>query len=123
MFDFVHGNALKRTADFRIIKQNPEKRQEFSGHPGNGKIPENTDKKGTFDYIYVDINIVTNWEKDRMTYIKENQKKIKQLVFDRIEDAKAFEKYGITTEDLKVKKVTLNNKTSMLYYVLEKKNA
>ena len=39
MFDFVHGNALKRTADFRIIKQNPEKRQEFSGHPGNGKIP------------------------------------------------------------------------------------
>ena len=44
MFDFVHGNALKRTADFRIIKQNPEKRQEFSGHPGNGKIPENTDK-------------------------------------------------------------------------------
>lgn len=86
-------------------------------------IPENTDKKGTFDYIYVDINIVTNWEKDRMTYIKENQKKIKQLVFDRIEDTKAFEKYGITTEDLKVKKVTLNNKTSMLYYVLEKKNA
>ena len=44
VFDFVHGNALKRTADFRIIKQNPEKRQEFSGHPGNGKIPENTDK-------------------------------------------------------------------------------
>ena len=31
MFDFVHGNALKRTADFRIIKQNPEKRQEFPG--------------------------------------------------------------------------------------------
>lgn len=32
MFDFVHGNALKRSADFRIIKQNPE------------KWPENMDK-------------------------------------------------------------------------------
>lgn len=31
MFDFIHGNALKRTADFRIIKQNPENGRNFPG--------------------------------------------------------------------------------------------
>lgn len=31
VFDFVHGNDLKRTADFRIIKQNPENGRNFPG--------------------------------------------------------------------------------------------
>ncbi len=62
MCSILHGNALKRTADFRIIKQNPEKWQEFSGHPGNGKIPK----------IQINAKMVSWKEEENMSEMNQN---------------------------------------------------
>lgn len=83
------------------------------------RVPENTNKD-TFDFIYIDINIVTTWEEDRIQYIKNNMKKIYKKVIEKLENCKAFNKYGVPTNFLKIARVDLKN-NSILQFVLELK--
>ena len=83
------------------------------------RVPENSNKN-TFDFIYIDINIVTTWEEDRIQYIKNNMKKIYKKVIEKLENCKAFNKYGVPTNFLKIARVDLKN-NSVLQFVLELK--
>ena len=46
--------------------------------------PENPNKTSTFDYIIVDVNLVTTWEGDKKKYIEEHKKGISKLVLEKI---------------------------------------
>lgn len=83
------------------------------------RVPENSNKN-TFDFIYIDINIVTTWEEDRIQYIKNNMKKIYKKVIEKLENCKAFNKYGVPTNFLKISRITLKS-NSVLQFVLELK--
>lgn len=83
------------------------------------RVPENTNKN-TFDFIYIDVNIVSTWEEDRKQYIKNNMDKIYKRITQKLESSKTFNKYGVTTNFLKIARVTLKN-DSVLQFVLELK--
>lgn len=83
------------------------------------RVPENINKD-TFDFIYIDVNIVTAWEEDRMQYIKNNIQKIYNRIIQKLETNKAFSKYGVPTDFLKISRITLKS-NSVLQFVLELK--
>lgn len=84
---------------------------------------ENTNLNNGFDYMYVDVNMISEWKTDRDMYIKKNIKEIDKLVLNGLKDNKFFLKHQISTDSLKVLKVVLERKTNVLYYVFEiKKN-
>lgn len=82
--------------------------------------PENTNKS-TFDFIYVDVNIVTHWKQDRMQYIKNNEEQIKKMVINKIENSKDFQKFGIPTNLLKLSRCDLSNRYNFIQFVFELK--
>lgn len=83
--------------------------------------PENPDKKSTFDYIIVDIALLTTWEGDKKAYIEENKKKLTQKVLEKIKENKKFLKYNVPINYLKVAKITLYNNRNNVQYILELK--
>ena len=83
--------------------------------------PENPDKKSTFDYIIVDIALLTTWEGDKKAYIEENKKKLTQKVLEKIKENKKFLKYNVPINYLKVAKITLYNNRNNIQYILELK--
>lgn len=72
------------------------------------RVIENN-KKNTFDFIYLDINIVTQWHESKSEYIKNNMEEIKQRAIKKIEESKAFKKYDIPINFLRITKVSLKN--------------
>lgn len=82
--------------------------------------PENI-KKNTFDFIHVEVNIVTEWEQDRMQYIRDNENEIKKMVINKIENSKRFQKFGIPTNLLNLSKCTLSDKYNFIQFVFEVK--
>ncbi|MDO4283198.1 MAG: hypothetical protein Q4D02_06125 [Clostridia bacterium] len=84
------------------------------------RVPENL-KENTFDYIYVDINLLTNWNQDRKKYIKENIDEINQRVIEKIKNQRSFIKYGISINFLKISRITLSERQNLLQYVFELK--
>ena len=83
------------------------------------RYPENLNKN-TFDLIYVDVNVLSNWDEDRLTYIQKNIKKITSRVLTVIDDSKTFQKYGIPINFLKVSRLTLR-RNNILEFVFELK--
>lgn len=83
------------------------------------RIPTNPNKN-TFDYIFVEVNIVQEWEGDRLTYIKKHKKQIFEMVLKKVQESKRFKKYGIPINFLKFTRVTLK-RNSVLEFVLELK--
>lgn len=86
---------------------------QFVRSPGNNK-------KETFDYIYIDVNIISHWEEDRLKYIQKHRKEIDEMVIDSLERSKEFQKFGIPVNFLKVSRITLR-RDSVLEFVLELK--
>lgn len=81
--------------------------------------PENT-KTNTFDYIYVDVNIVSEWEEERKGYIEKNFDEICKRVIGKLEESKKFQKYGVPVNFLNAR-ITLT-KSSIVRFVFELKN-
>lgn len=81
--------------------------------------PEN-ENKNTFDYIYIDILIIQNWETDKMEYIKENMYEIRRRVVEKLQNDRSFEKYGVPINFLKISRITLK-RDSILQFVFELK--
>lgn len=74
----------------------------------------------TFDFIYVDVCIISEWETDRKQYIKENMPKIKERVAAKIEGSKNFQRYGIPINFLKITSITLT-RDDVLHFIFELK--
>ena len=81
------------------------------------RMPENDNIK-TFDYIKVLVNYTSNWDEDRIAYIKKNLKSINKMVVDYLKNNRQFQKYGIPIGTLYISKV-LNRMDSTLEYVFE----
>lgn len=74
----------------------------------------------TFDFIYVDVCIISEWETDRKQYIKENMPEIKKRVVTKIEESKQFKRYGIPINFLKLTSITLT-RDDVLHFIFELK--
>lgn len=82
--------------------------------------PEN-DRKNTFDFILIDVNIVTEWDQDRMQYIKDNKDEIVYMVLSKLENSSTFKKYGIPINFLKLSSITPRLKCNYIQFVFELK--
>lgn len=80
--------------------------------------PESPDN--VFDYIFVDVNVLSEWTQDRMDYIRKHKKKILEKVINKVENDKEFKRYEIPIQILRVSKITLT-KSSVLQVILEMK--
>ena len=83
--------------------------------------PENPNKTSTFDYIIVDVNLVTTWEGDKKKYIEEHKKGISKLVLEKINKNRTFKRHNVPINYLKISKITLCKDRNVLQYVLELK--
>ena len=83
------------------------------------RTPENPNEN-TFDFIYVDANIVTEWKEDRKQYLASNMDKIIKKVVKKLTNDSTFKKYEVPINFLKVSRITLKN-DSVLQFVLELK--
>lgn len=77
-------------------------------------------KPNTFDFIYIDVNIIQEWSEDRLTYIQKHRKAIFKRVLEQLEKNKSFQKFGVPINFLKVSRITLR-RDSVLEFVLELK--
>ena len=83
------------------------------------RVPENP-KTNTFDYIIVDVNIVTDWEEDRREYIQKHRKEIFEKALQKVEGDRTFQRFGIPINFLRISTVTLK-RDSVLEFILELK--
>ena len=82
-------------------------------------VPENPKKSTTFDYIHVDINLVTEWETDKKEFINKNIEKITAMVLESIANNGKFKRYGVPINILKIAGITLRNDLNSMHYVFE----
>ena len=78
------------------------------------------DNTKTFDFIFVEVRIILNWDGDRCKYIKENMKAIKDRVIKKVSDDKSFKKFGVPVNILRLSRVTLR-RDNVLEFVFELK--
>ncbi len=115
--DEYYNEALKEKSKFLISVERFVTRIES---PDFVRLPENS-KETTFDYIHVDVNIVTQWDSDKIEFIKRNLQGITKMVFKSIENNRRFKKYGVPINFLSLSKVTVRSDLNSLHYVFELK--
>lgn len=84
------------------------------------RSPQNTNTK-TFDYISIDVNIVSEWEEERKEYIIRHREEIWQRVISKLKGSKEFQRYGVPVNFLKANMYI--TKSSILKFTFELKNA
>lgn len=84
------------------------------------RVPGNTNVS-TFDYIYVDVNLAVTWKYDKEEYYIKNKKKIDEMVLDKIGKSFRFKKCEVTTNMLKLSRLSLKNERRILEFVFELK--
>ena len=84
------------------------------------KMPENQELD-VFDFIHIDVFVVTKWESDIYKYILENQKEIISRVLETIKTDKSFKKYSVPINFLKLAKVTYSKSQNLIRFVFELK--
>lgn len=80
--------------------------------------PENC-KRNTFDYISVDVFVVSQWESDIRKYISENKEEIFRRALAKIEQP--IKKYGIPTNFLCISNATYSQRLNLIRLVFELK--
>lgn len=84
------------------------------------RLPENS-KPDVFDYIHVDVFVVSEWRSDIYEYIKENQKDIKERVLKSLEQDRKFKKYAVPMNFLKLANATYSRRRNLIRFVFELK--
>lgn len=80
----------------------------------------NQNKDNAYDYISVDVNIISEWKTDKETYIKEHVREIGKAILEEVATKKLFLEYEIPAfEQLQIKDVTLNEEINVLYYTFK----
>lgn len=82
------------------------------------RTPENQNEE-TFDFIYVHLNLIINWDEDKAEYIKKNVKEIDQRVLEMLEADMEMKRYGIPIGFLKLSRRVLKDKRRILEYLFE----
>ncbi len=86
------------------------KKPEYIKSPENERIERLIN---VFDYIHIDINIVSEWEEDRRKYIEKHENDILQRAIEMVENDENFKRYGVTVNILKVGIVTLTRRNTL----------
>ena len=84
------------------------------------RMPENRELE-VFDFIHIDIFLVTEWENDVYTYILKNKKEIIRRVLEKIKNDRSFKKYSVPINFLKLAKVTYSKRQNLVRFVFELK--
>ena len=84
------------------------------------RMPENRGLE-VFDFIHIDIFLVTEWENDEYTYILKNKKEIIRRVLEKIKNDRSFKKYSVPINFLKLAKVTYSKRQNLVRFVFELK--
>lgn len=84
------------------------------------RLPENS-KSNVFDYIHVDVFVVSEWRSDIYEYIKKNQKDIKERVLKSLEKNKKFKKYAVPMNFLRLANATYSRRRNLIRFVFELK--
>ncbi len=84
------------------------------------RLPENL-KRSTFDYIHIDVFVVSEWQSDIYEYIKENQKSIKERVLKALEQDRKFKKYDVPVSFLRLSNATYSKRRNLIRFVFELK--
>ena len=84
------------------------------------KMPENQELE-VFDFIHVDVFVVTEWETDIYKYILENKKEIIYKVLKKIEADKSFKNYSVPINFLKLANITYSKRLNFIRFVFELK--
>lgn len=127
--NLIHEFLMKNN---RLYRLNWEKFNTFSGeYSVKGFIirtavsieraPETV--KDAFDFVKVECIIKQKWPEDRYEYMQQNQKEILNYILKAIADDKKFAKYNVSTNYLKVDKMSFGNKNNTLnvIFVLKEK--
>ena len=75
----------------------------------------------TFDYIYVDVNLISQWNQSKKEYIQEHITEIEEKVISKMEKDAEFKSYGISINFLKTSRITLLKSKNVLQFVFELK--
>ena len=81
--------------------------------------PENNNLN-TFDIIKVQIDIISQWDTDRMQYIKDNKQEIVHRAVEKISHDNKFKKYGVSVNILALTKIMRIN-SNMIELIFELK--
>lgn len=84
------------------------------------RMPQNQDLK-VFDFIYIDVFVVTEWESDIYKYILANRKEITNKVINKLKNNKSFQKYSVPINFLKLTKCTYSKGQNFIRFVFELK--
>ena len=85
------------------------------------RVPENFNKR-SFDFIYIDVMILTESAMpNREEYIEENKKEILDRAVAKLKSSKEFQDFKVPVTALKISRMTLMRKLSMIQIVFEKK--
>lgn len=105
--------------DIRIKPEGLDRFITKIGKPIFGRKPENP-KNDTFDYISVDVFVVSQWESDILKYIKANRKEIFKRALAKIEEP--IKKYGIPVNFLFISDATYSKRLNLIKLVFELKH-
>lgn len=83
------------------------------------KKPENCDIN-VFDYIYINLCIVHEWNEDKIEYIKAHMEELKNRLIDKLETDATFKGFGVPINFFRFSRITLKN-DDVLQFVLELK--
>lgn len=89
------------------------------GKPSYERFPENKNKK-TFDFIRVDVNILTNTIEPKK-YIEKNYDEICNMVLEKIKNSNRFNKFGVPINFLKLEKATFIPRISVIEFLFSLK--
>lgn len=90
-------------------------------NPRFSTVNSNYEKSKVFDYIHIDVGIITKWESDRKTYISSNRKEIISRILEKIKESRDFKKYGVPINVLRVTKMKYLEDGNIIECILELK--
>lgn len=83
--------------------------------PNYERLPDNKNKR-TFDFIRVDVNVLTNIS-ERNQYIHNHYNEICNMVLQKIESSNRFKKFGIPVNFLRLEKATFIPRISVIEFL------
>lgn len=89
------------------------------GIPNYERFPENKNKK-TFDFIRVDVNVLSNVD-GRKEYIVKHHDEICNMVLDKIKSSYRFKKFGVPINFLNLEKATFIPRISVIEFLFSLK--
>ncbi len=81
----------------------------------------NAKKSKVFDYIHIDVGIITEWESDIYKYICSNKDEIISRILEKIKESSSFKKYSVPINVLKLTDIKYSRRLNIIRCIFELK--